>query len=132
MTSKFTIFILILIPVVLILLLNESIRHLSPDIQSERKEKGQINSSQKSTKDCTWACHNDTNHCKENHVKILQPYFKYTDPLYFGIIRSLNSTGDYALANIIFLVLLIPLLILFLLAKILAMQREIHQLKSKS
>jgi hypothetical protein len=33
-----------------------------------------INSSQRTVDKCTWACHNDTEYCKENHVKTLHPF----------------------------------------------------------
>lgn len=65
-----------------------------------------INSVIKTPKKCSWHCHNDTGYCKIHHVKFLKPYFEYTDPVYFGIIKSLELTGDYRLANIIFLVVI--------------------------
>lgn len=88
-----------------------------------------INSAQRLEDKCSWACHNDTRYCKEHHVKLAKPYFNQIDPIYFGIIRSLASTGNYGLANIVFLVVLIPLLIYVLLIKSISLQRQIRQLK---
>ena len=124
--------ILLLLPFVTILLLNESVR-LSTT-QSQTKVNGiiTINPSQKTKDKCTWACYYDTGYCKENHVKLLRNYFQYIDPVYFGVIHSLKSTGNYSLANVIVLVLVIPILIFLLLFKILDFQMEIKVLKSRS
>jgi len=67
-----------------------------------------------SSEKCSWKCHDDTAFCKTNHVKYAKSYFNQIDPIYFGIINSLKSTGDYRGANILFLVLLIPIIIYFL------------------
>lgn len=88
-----------------------------------------INSAEGFKEKCSWACHNDTKYCKEHHVKLAKPYFAQIDPIYFGIIRSLQSTGNYGLANIIFLVILIPLLIYILLVKSIRLQRQIRHIK---
>ena len=88
-----------------------------------------INSAKKQKEKCSWICHNNTNYCKENHVKLAKPYFDKIDPIYFGIINSLKSTGNYGLANIIFLVILLPLIMYVLLAKSISMQFKIRKLK---
>ena len=90
-----------------------------------------INSIEKTKDKCTWICHNNTNYCKENHVKYLKNNFKYTDTIYFGAINLLKSTGNYGLANIIFLVVLAPLLIWFFIIKSMNIQDEINKLKNK-
>ncbi len=121
--------ILLIIPFLVMVLVNEFTR---PRIKENRHNKqgiSAINSATKTTTKCSWICHNDTNYCKENHVKILGNYFQYTDPVYFGIIKSLKSTGNYGLANIVFLVILFPLFMYFLLIKSLDLQREIKALK---
>lgn len=110
--------------------INEAVR---PSITEKPfQEKGiiAINSATKSTKKCSWACHNIENYCKENHVKILQNYFEFTDPVYFGVIRFLQSTGKYKTANIVILVVLIPLLMYFLLIKSLSLQQKIKNAQS--
>jgi len=59
---------------------------------------------------CSWACHNSSTFCESNHIRYIRPYKNYIDPIYFGMIRFLNSfhqgpiTG-YAAANIVFLVI---------------------------
>jgi hypothetical protein len=64
--------------------------------------------STKKNQSCTWQCHSNTAFCKKNHVKYLKNYFNITDPIYFKIINSLKSTGDYQSANVIILVFLLP------------------------
>lgn len=81
---------------------------------------------------CTWHCHNNTASCKQNHVKHAGHLFKIIDPVYFGIIDLLKSTGHYAAANIFFLVFLFPLIMYCLLIKILDMQRKINSIKNKN
>jgi len=90
-----------------------------------------INSALKFKEQCSWVCHNNTAYCKENHVKFAQPYFDKIDPIYFGIINALKSTGNYGLANILFLVGLLPLGMYFLLVKSIAMQFEIRAIKKQ-
>ena len=80
---------------------------------------------------CTWICNHETGFCKELHVKYLTPYFKYTDPLYFGLINMLQSTKKYEAANIIFLVVLVPMLIWVFIIKSLNIQDEIKALKKQ-
>ena len=90
-----------------------------------------MNSVEANLEECSWICHNNTGYCKKNHVKVLKDYFKYTDPVYFGIINLLKSTGNYGLANIVFLVILFPLIMYILLIKSVDMNRQINMLKSK-
>ena len=78
---------------------------------------------------CSWQCHDDTNFCQDNHVKFAGRYFDLIDPIYFGIIDSLKSTGNYGLANIIFLVILFPLFMYFLLIQSVDMEFKIRELK---
>lgn len=87
------------------------------------------NTGEKIRSKCTWACHNDTNFCKTNHVQLMNPYFDVIDPIYFGIIRGLKATGDYGLANIIVLVLVLPMIMYFLLIQSIRMYWEIKALK---
>ncbi len=91
-----------------------------------------INSSFKLNDQCTWECHDNTIHCKSNHLKFSNANTEYTDKVFFGIIGILGSTGDYRLANIIFLVVMMPLLIWYLLIRSIQMQEEIIRLKKHS
>jgi hypothetical protein len=113
-----------------------------------------INSNRAIADKCSWVCHFKTNHCRENHVKFLKDYFPITDKLYMGEIHllgkfkiikndsqifsnGLNQLGvsteyaNYGLANIVFLVLLIPFLILYCLVKGLTIQKQIKKLCRK-
>lgn len=78
---------------------------------------------------CSWSCHNYTAYCKKKHVKLAKPYLSTIDPLYSGTIKSLQATGDYALANIAFFVLLLPLIMYFLLVRIIHLEFAIRKLK---
>lgn len=123
---------LLLLPFLVMVLVNESMHFFS----SEEKPfvyKGfqGLNSGEVNKNKCTWYCHADTTFCKNNHVKYLKPYFEYTDPVYFGIINALHKTGNYGLANIIFFVILIPLMIWYLLVKCIDYQLKIRKLKGK-
>ena len=88
-----------------------------------------INPSQKEIEKCSWACHNDTNFCKKNHVKFVKKHFETIDPIYFGIIKTLRRTGNYAWANTLFLVILMPLVMYWFVINSLDIQSEINQIK---
>lgn len=81
---------------------------------------------------CTWKCYFNTRWCKDNHVKLDRRWLKFTDIPYFGIIKSLNSIGNYTLANILFLVILIPLAILWMLVRSMEMEWSIRKLDRKA
>ncbi len=76
-----------------------------------------IHTGDKSLIKCSWICHNNTSFCKNYHVKFKNEFFKITDPFYFGFIGLLKGTGNYGLANILFLVLIIPFLIIYMSVK---------------
>lgn len=118
-------------PFLLMIIVNEVVR---PTIKEKPYSKfgiTTINSADTNTEKCTWVCHNNTTYCKENHVKYLKKYYAYTDNIYFGVISLLAKTGNYGLSNIIFLVILLPLLIWFFIIKSLNIQDEINRLKKK-
>ena len=87
-----------------------------------------INSGKPLKDKCTWMCHNNTNYCKENHAKLAKPYFDKTDPIYHGTIKSLQSTGNYVSANIIILVIILPLIMYILLVKSISLEFKIRKL----
>ena len=66
---------------------------------------------------CTWICHNNTSYCKNQHVKFDKINFSFTDVVYFGVIGILKGTGNYGLANIIILVILIPFSIIYMIVR---------------
>jgi len=79
---------------------------------------------------CSWRCHRVP--CKPQLLKSVESYIA---PIYSGIISFLYKGGSFAsygIANILFLVLLWPLVMFYLLIKSLDMQQEIKNLKSKS
>ncbi|WP_375562735.1 hypothetical protein ACE193_09450 [Bernardetia sp. OM2101] len=121
---------LLFFPFLLMIAINEAIRSTITEKPFQEQGIIAINSAIKSTKKCSWACHNIENYCKNNHVKILQNYFEFTDPIYFGVIHFLQRTGKYRIANIIILVILIPLLMYYLLIKSLSLQRKIKNAQS--
>ena len=116
-------------PFLLMIVVNEMVRPIIREKPYSYHGVTTINSVDKVGAKCTWICHNNTSYCKENHVKYLKKYLKYTDPIYFGIINSLKSTGNYQWANIIFLFILIPLIIWFFIIKSLNIQDEINKLR---
>ena len=136
--KKLSVYLSILfLPFLFMIMINEWTRLNTNEAGYTRQWKGvldiqgitAINSVKKSKDKCTWICHNDTNYCKENHVKLATPYFDKIDPIYFGIINSLRSTGDYGLANIIFLVIIFPLIMYFSLVKSISLEFKIRKLK---
>ena len=88
-----------------------------------------INSADKIQDKCTWICHNQTSYCKKYHVKFARDFFPVTDKIYFGVISLLRSTGNYGMANIIFLVVLIPFTMWFLLIQSIIIQEKINDIK---
>ena len=79
---------------------------------------------------CTWYCHNHNSYCVNFHKKI--SFHQYIGDLYNDIITLLKQGGyqwSYAINNIIFLVILWPLIMFFLLTKSLDLQRKINKLK---
>lgn len=108
---------------------NEYVRLNTTEIGYNGQGVTAINTVNKEKKKCTWICHNNTSYCKVNHVQLAKPYFNVIDPIYYGIINSLKSTGNYGLANIFFLVILLPLTMFFLLIKSIRLEFEIRTIK---
>lgn len=122
-------FLILVVPLVLMIVINELFRNSELENPHQSHGLETINPGTPSKESCTWACHDDTSFCKTHHVKFNAAYFTYTDPLYFGMIRVLKGFGDYGLANILLLVLFFPLLIYGLLIRSLSIQRRITSLK---
>lgn len=121
---------ILLIPLLIIVFVNEYSRLNNSNKGFVRKGITAINPSVKTPKKCSWYCHTDTGYCKKHHTHLLQNHTSKIDPFYFGIIKSLHNTGDYGLANIIFLVILFPVLIYVLLIKSISIQIKIKELKN--
>ncbi len=123
--------IFLIIPFIIMVGINEIIRPKIKEIPYNHLGVTAINSANKLTHKCTWICHNNTKYCKANHVKFLKSHFYITDKLYFGVINLLGSTGNYGLANIVFLVVLIPISIWYFLSQSLNMYIKIKKIKNK-
>lgn len=122
---------ILLLPFICMIAINEITRLKTTEKSYKIQDVTAINPARRLEEKCTWGCHNDTEYCKQHHVKLAKPYFDEIDPIYFGIINTFKATGDYGLANIIFLVILIPLLLYFLLIRSISMQIEIRRLKKE-
>ena len=122
---------ILIVPFLGMIVINELVRHNTNEIGYSKQEVSAINSEKKFANKCTWICHNNSNFCKENHVKYVKPYFDKIDTIYFGVIDSLKFTGDYRLANILILVALFPLIIYALLIGSIELQIQIHKLRNE-
>ena len=128
---------ILFLPFLFMIMINEWVRLNTNEAGYTRQWKGvldiqgitAINSGKKSLDKCTWICHDQTDYCKENHVKVSTPYFEKIDPIYNGIINSLRATGDYGLANIIFLVIIFPMIMYFSLVKSISLELKIRKFK---
>jgi len=123
-----TVFI-VLLPFILMIIINESFRSSIKEQPYHKYGFTTINSSKKISDKCTWNCHNNTAFCKQHHVKFLKNSFSKTDPFYYGEIKLFKSTGNYAIANIAILVIVIPFLIFYFTIKGLSILNEIKKIK---
>ena len=119
---------ILLLPFLLMVLINEVVRTQIKEKRYSAHGIKAINSALYLPGKCTWVCHNNTAYCKVHHVKLLKPFYGITDAFYFGAIAALASTGNYGLANIVFLVLLFPIMIWYFIIKSLNIQDEIRTL----
>lgn len=120
---------ILLTPFMVMVLLNEIVRGTSNEPAYKMGAITTMNSNLQMESRCSWSCHNNTTYCKEHHVKLLRPYFQYFDILYFGLIGLLKSTGSYGLANLVFLVCALPLIMFYLLVRSIDLQIEISETK---
>ncbi len=132
MIKIFIFLIILFFPFMVMIIVNEYVRLNSDEGGYTVSGVTAINTSKKQPDECTWICHNNTSYCKEKHVKFAKPYFNSIDPIYFGIIGSLRMTGNYRLANIVFLVIVMPLIMYILLVKSISIQIQIRRLKKES
>lgn len=121
---------LFLLPFIIVVTVNESVRPTIKGEGFELKDIKAINTNEPLDDRCTWLCYKETSsHCKLNHTTFLKPYFKQIDPIYFGIIKSMQSGGNYQLMNVIFLVITIPLLVFVIMVRTIEMGYRIKALK---
>ncbi len=110
-------------------IINGTIRHTSEGHHHVYQGIKTINSRKITPNKCIWQCHFNTTYCKKEHVNVGGRLKNIIDPFYFGIIRLLNATGNYTVANIIFLVFLIPLFIYYFIICSIDMQIQTRKLK---
>lgn len=122
---------LLLGPFLLMALVNEVVRPTIEETPYTAYGFTAMNPLVETPEKCSWICHNNTSYCKERHVTYLKPYFSVVDPVYWGIIRALKSTGNYGAANLVVFVVVLPLLMFWWLVSSLNMQREIRKLNRK-
>lgn len=103
-------------PFLIMILVNEGVRQSQTE-HFEYFNVPVLNSKEALRDKCSWHCHDNTAYCKKYHVELAKKHFDWIDPVYFGIIKLLMSTGNYGLANLVFLVLLWPLLMYWLLLR---------------
>lgn len=120
--------ILAMSPFVIVILVNETAR-FNQKQEYHFMGVSVINDEQALTNQCSWNCHNQTNYCKKHHVKYLKQHFSWVDPIYFGIINLLMSTGNYGLANLVFLVFLWPFIIYLLVLRVISNRKYIKTLR---
>ena len=120
---------LLLLPYLLVIIINEAYRPTIKETPYSLRGITAINSDVRTPDKCTWAAHSDTAYCKQNHVKLLKDHMDITDKIYFGAIGALHSTGNYGAANVIFLVILIPLIMWYSLVKVIDYTLEVKALK---
>jgi hypothetical protein len=120
--------IVLLAPFILMVVVNELTRIQN---KTHYKSKGLtlLNTTDPLKNKCSWNCHNNTSYCLKHHVKLTKPNLKYTNPIYFGAIGALRSTGNYGMANIVFLVILMPLWMFYFLVKSIDLFIEIRKTK---
>ena len=119
------------IPFLIMILVNETVRTKKNEKGYSYKGVFTMNSARQMEVKCSWSCHNNTAYCKANHVHLLKSYINITDHYYFGIIKTLKATGNYQIANIIFLMILWPLIMLVLLVKSIDLITKIKVLKKQ-
>lgn len=120
---------IVLVPFLFMIIVNELVRPTIKERPYSQQGVTAMNSAQARPDKCTWNCHNATGYCKEHHVKYVSKHFKLIDPYYSGMIYLLRSTGNYGLANIIFLVILWPALMFYLFIRVSDMKNELKRLK---
>lgn len=120
---------LLIFPFFLMILVNEISRPTIHEKPYQLKGISAMNSNIRTPEKCSWNCHNETRYCLDHHTRLFKPYAPIISPIYFGMISMLASTGNYGLANIVFLVVLWPLFMLLLLIKNLNLYQKLSRLK---
>jgi hypothetical protein len=93
--------------IIVMIIINEYSRSHQNKKAYKYKGINAILSGEKSQSQCSWVCHNNTLYCKKYHTHHIVDQ-NQTDLLYFGIINLLKGTGNYGLANVLILVIIVP------------------------
>jgi hypothetical protein len=118
MKKVFRNFLILIIPIALMILINETVRLRNNQDYRSHENFITINSNKLSLNYCSWACHDNTSYCRNNHVKLNKLALKYSDVAYNQTIKFLKeSNRSYEVDNLIYLVFGIPLFIYFFLIK---------------
>ena len=93
--------------IILMIIINENSRIHQNKKDYKYRGISTIHSGEKSQSQCSWVCHNNTLYCKKYHTHHIGDETQ-SDVLYFKIINLLKGTGNYSLANVLILVIIIP------------------------
>ena len=113
------------------ILINEFYRIKYKEKPTEKHNEVIIIGTKKEINRCSWYCHDtDINDgCKSKHNPIIKN--KSIDKVYRKILEGLHK-GNYVVMNIIFLVILWPLLMYIFLLKCINIQQKINFMKKKN
>ena len=128
MQTTFRNILIIISPFLIMLIVNEISRKTVTEKPYLKNGITAINSSTTFENKCSWQCHNNTAFCMQHHVKSPKYLVNIIKPFYFGMISALGATGGYALANIIFLVVLWPIFMFVLFIKVLDNRKKLSRL----
>ena len=122
---------ILILPFLGMIMINEFVRANSHEKGFTKYGVTAINSGEGFKHKCSFICHEATkNYCQVHHVKLAKPYVDKIDPIYYGIINSFLSTGGYRLANLIILVIILPLIMYVLFVKSISLEFKIRKLKN--
>jgi len=122
---------ILILPFLGMIIINEYVRANTYERGFTKYGVTAINSGEGFKHKCSFICHEATkNYCQVHHVKLAKPYVDKIDPIYYGIINSFLSTGGYRLANLIILVIILPLIMYVLLVKSISLEFKIRKLKN--
>ena len=116
----------LLIPFVLMIMVNEIVRFKNNNHYTSHGFTI-LNPTAPIKDKCTWNCHNNTAYCIKHHIKVIKPFIKFTNTIYFGEINALRSTGNYGLANILLFVIILPIWIYYFIVKSIALMTTIKR-----
>jgi len=115
----------LILPFLIMVVVNEYSRPSLQGYHNSKYDVSGMNPNKPNPHKCTWTGFFDTGYCKRNHVKYLNNYYTWIDPIYFGMINALHNTGNYAAGNLFFLVFLWPAIMYFLLVRIMQLKQKL-------